>query len=139
MITINSQTRENKMLKEKKINKNKKSISLKLDKFGGYNNSPHVNLDNISYAKSDNGFVTKGIKIEVSKGLSIEIDVHESGYAYIDIRNHLHILDKNQNVLIRNNNHSVDEYDVDVITTRSRASNCLINVSNHVKQEGMAV
>ena len=138
MRTINSQTRENKMLKERKLNQNKKTISLNLQDLKGYNNRPNINLDSIPYRKDyDLNYVSKGIKIQVAKGLEISIRINEKGFAYIDVHNHLGTWGKSQKVKVKDNSRNLDAR-TDIVGTKSRSENCDITVNNFVHKEGVA-
>ena len=120
------------MKKQRQI-KNKKSISLDLGYLKGYNNMPYVNLDSISYAKNTYN-TTKGIKLEVTKGLEIHVTVDEEGYAHIGVHNHLNVINKEQRVRIEDNNKELDS-SVKTVGVESYADNCNIRVINFVKNE----
>ena len=138
MRTINSQTRENKMLKEKKLNQNKKTISLNLQDFKGWNNRPHINLDSIPLSKDyDLDYVSKGINIEVAKGLDIAVRINEEGFAYIEVHNHLGIYGESQKVKIKDANKNLDAR-TDIVGTELDAENCSVTVKNFVHKEGVA-
>mgnify|MGYP007073342744 FL=1 len=138
MRTINSQTRENKMLKERKLNQNKKTISLNLQDRKGTDNRPNINLDSIPFRKDyDLNYVSKGIKIQVTKGLDIFVSINEEGYAYIDVHNHLGIYGKSQKVKTKNSSRNLDER-TDIVGTKSISENCDVTVNNFVHKEGVA-
>ena len=138
MRTINSQTRENKMLKERKLNQNKKTISLNLQDLKGYNNRPNINLDSIPYRKDyDLNYVSKGIKIQVAKGLEISIRINEKGFAYVDVHNHLGIYGKSQKVKTKKSSKNLDTR-TDIVGTKSRSENCDITVNNFIHKVEVA-